>query len=169
MIKSQVSIEFLVTTTVFISFVGYLLFNLYNYKTITMDNLNIELVNLELYKISEILINDIGYPSFWNPNNVIRIGLAANISSKNFLNSTKLNYLKNINPSTNNCSNITYYLDSDIVISLNISKIYPVQEIIFNCTSRETLIGNVSLERFAFSSDNSIVNIKIYGRPKRRV
>ncbi|MEM5811408.1 MAG: hypothetical protein QXG91_01560 [Candidatus Aenigmatarchaeota archaeon] len=167
--KSQVSIEFLVTTIAFISFVSYLLFSLYNYKTVTMDNLNIELVSLELYKISEILINDVGYPAFWDPSNFVRIGLAANITSKNFLNSTKLSYLKNINPSTNNCSNITYYLDSDIVISLNISKIYPIQQVIFNCTSHETLIGNVSLERFAFSSDNSIVNIKIYGRPKRTV
>ncbi|MCS7123041.1 MAG: hypothetical protein RMJ17_00475 [Candidatus Aenigmarchaeota archaeon] len=169
MSKSQISIEFLTTTLVFLSLIGYLLFQLYDFKIAAIDSLNVELTNLELYKVSEILIKDSGHPIHWNPNNVKRIGLAAGFHSKNYLNYTKINYLRIINPSTRDCSNITHYLGSDIIVSMNITKIYPTQQVLFNCTTREIRLGNVSFERYAFSDDNSIVEIKIYGRPKRRV
>jgi len=162
--KSQISVEFITTILIFISFASFVLLNMYNFKAQSLYSFRIENTWLETYRASEILINDEGYPSNWDSTNVKRIGLAINNESKNYLNITKISYLKVVNPSNNNCENITKLIGlTKVRISLNITKIYPKKEVLFNCTDPFTKTFNVSVERYVYLSDGNLSSIKVYG------
>lgn len=164
--KAQISYEFIVTILIFIGFFTYVMSQFLSFKVNSEINLNMENINLELFKISEILTKDTGYPSNWNENiaSLKRLGLVLNGSLINILDMNKVNNLTIINPSRNYCYNITKYLDANITISLVIEKIYPTNQLLYNCTDINLRVFNLSIERVAVANDNSLLKIKIYGK-----
>jgi hypothetical protein len=56
-----------------------------------MRELRTETIRSEAYQISELLINDAGYPIDWSLGNVERIGLSSNLNKANLLSMSKIN------------------------------------------------------------------------------
>jgi len=77
--KAQISFaEYLVAIVVFISFVSYFSFQLANFLPAYMNQIKNERVRGEAYQLSELLVNDPGFPINWH-NNIPatkRIGLS---------------------------------------------------------------------------------------------
>lgn len=94
--KSQLSIEYYVSLTIFILFVGYIFFQLILRSPQYMIEVENERLRSESYQISELLINDPGQPINWNQANVKRIGLSSNLNMTNLLSTVKISSLQSI-------------------------------------------------------------------------
>lgn len=94
-LKGQISFaEYLVAVVIFISFVGYFSFQLLNFFPAYLTQIRSERVRSEAYQLSEILVNDPGYPIDWysNPNSIQRIGLSDETQNvTNVISTAKLN------------------------------------------------------------------------------
>jgi len=85
--KGQISFaEYLISIVVFVSFVGYFSFQLLNFVPAYLTQIRNEEARSEAYQLSDILINDPGYPINWQSNTgaIQRIGL--NDASQNLTN-----------------------------------------------------------------------------------
>src|SRR3989344_2339105 len=77
--KGQISFaEYLVAVVVFIAFIGYFSFQLVNFLPAYLGQIRNERVRGEAYQLSELLINDPGFPINWHVNigATRRIGLS---------------------------------------------------------------------------------------------
>jgi hypothetical protein len=88
--KGQISIEYIIALILFIVFVLFFFVQLLNQQPIYMRELRSEIVRSEAYQLSEMLINDAGYPIDWTIANVQRIGLSSNLNKTNFLSKSKI-------------------------------------------------------------------------------
>lgn len=97
-IKGQLSIEYLIVLVIFIIFISYFIVQLQLQKPVYMNEIISERLRSEAYQMSELLINDPGYPIDWEnsiPSDISkikRIGLsnpAANLT--NLLSIEKIN------------------------------------------------------------------------------
>jgi len=76
--KSQLSVDFVVTMVIFITFASYLSLQVLYTKPFYINFIKNERLKSELYQLSEVLINDPGYPENWeflDLNAVNRMGL----------------------------------------------------------------------------------------------
>src|SRR4030042_873859 len=94
--KAQLSIEYYVSLTIFILFVGYIFFQLIIRSPQFIVEVQNERLRSESYQISELLINDPGEPIVWNQANVKRIGLSSNLNETNLLSNEKISALQSI-------------------------------------------------------------------------
>jgi hypothetical protein len=88
--KLQVSFEQLISLSLFIFSVIFLINQLISYYLIYINKIEKQTLLLEAYQVSELLVNDVGQPANWNINNVRRIGLL----SENLNKTNVLSYLK---------------------------------------------------------------------------
>ena len=91
--KGQISIDYIIAIVIFIFFVIYFLFEITNIVPKFIGQIEEQEIRSKAYQISEILINDPGYPENWNffkldSEYIQRIGLS-NIQA------TKTNYFLN--------------------------------------------------------------------------
>lgn len=159
--KGQISFaEYLVATIVFLSFTAYFAFQLLYFFPTYLTQLREEEIRSEGYQISEILINDPGYPINWqnvvqsNPSAVQRVGL--NDETQNLTNVISTSKLDTFYTQCqgNGYSNIKKWFgtshDFSIIISLiNVTSGDVVS--ILPCQSPTPFVRtiNVSIERFA--------------------
>jgi hypothetical protein len=64
--KGQFSVEYIVSMTIFIGFVTYIIFSIWRFIPNYLSELRNERIRSEAYQISELLINDPGEPMDWN-------------------------------------------------------------------------------------------------------
>jgi len=135
--KGQISfVEFLVTTTVFISFIGYFSFQLINFYPLYLGEIRNERIRSEAYQISEILVDDPGYPMNWNVvGGVQRLGLSD--ETKNKTNVLSLNKITAIGDGTNLCKpgydTVKKWLGSAYDFSIVLTRKIPSEMILINC------------------------------------
>ena len=99
--KGQVSIEYIVSLILFIVFISFFFVQLLNQQPIYMREIRTETIKSEAYQISEMLVNDAGYPIDWilpfgggpQPNAVQRIGFSSNLNKTNLLSKNKINLI----------------------------------------------------------------------------
>lgn len=153
--KAQLSIEYVVSLSLFILFVSYLFFNILNILPLYLNEIRNERIKSEAYQISEILVNDPGEPSDWETKEdweIKRIGLSnENYNKTNLLSVSKINRLKN--ECENDYDKILDWLDTDYQISITMSSKNGAGFETFHCGPSEVTIRtiNVSVRRyFAF-------------------
>ena len=75
--KGQLSVDFLISLTLFVIIASYLSFQLLNIVPYFLREIKLQNLRSELFQISEILLNDPGEPIDWyeNPDLTKRIGL----------------------------------------------------------------------------------------------
>ncbi len=100
--KGQLSFDFYVALVIFLGAVAYVVLQMYQATPATMSSLRGEFVRIEGYQVSELLVNDGGYPNGWgNPtvplSSIRRIGLSdTNRNLTNLVSSEKIQRLKAI-------------------------------------------------------------------------
>jgi len=134
--KAQISfVEYLVAFVIFVTFVGYFSFQILKFIPEYLNQIRSERIRAEAYQISEILINDPGYPSNWNIGNVKRLGLSD--QTKNLTNFLSVNKINAIGDGTNFCKpgydNVKKWLASDYDFSITLTRKSPSEAILINC------------------------------------
>ncbi len=90
--KAQFSLEYYISLLTFVIFVTYLLFQIQVLTPAHLRETKIQILRLEAFQVSELLLNDGGEPSNWHlqPDaNIKRIGLSS-LSSQNLLSVAKI-------------------------------------------------------------------------------
>jgi len=159
--KGQISFaEYLVAIVVFLSFASYFAFQLLYFFPTYLTQLRNEEIRSEAYQISELLINDAGYPINWqsvvqsSPSSVQRIGLNDEMQNVTNLISTPKVYAFNSQCQGSGYSNIKNWLgtgnDFSVIISLINVTSGDVASILTCQTATPTVRAiNVSITRFA--------------------
>ncbi len=89
--KAQLSFEYYISLIIFIVFVTYLFFQLLNYAPNYFNEVKLQRLRSEAYQISELLVNDAGYPDTWDSGDAKRLGLLDQSQNKiNFLSWNKI-------------------------------------------------------------------------------
>ena len=90
--KAQMSVEYYISLTIFILFVGYIFFQLIVLSPQYKLELQTERLRSESYQISELLINDPGEPTDWymDIDTAKRVGLSSNLDKTNLLSEDKI-------------------------------------------------------------------------------
>jgi hypothetical protein len=130
--KAQLSVEYYVSLTIFILFVGYIFFQLILRSPQFITEVENERLRSESYQVSELLINDPGQPIDWNQANVKRIGLSSNLNMTNLLSIEKISSLQSI--CNSDYEKIRKSLGTEYFISIDL----------VNMTSGEKLIACTS-------------------------
>jgi len=132
--KGQFSFEQLISLSIFIVFVTYFFFQFLALRPVYLKEVKSERIRAEAYQISELLINDPGYPVNWNTNPVQtqRIGL-----SDQTLNKVNLLSIYKINELNSQCAGDGYYnvkkwLGSDFDFSIFLAD-KPTGSLKINC------------------------------------
>ena len=88
--KAQLSFDYYFAVITFVIFVSSLFFRLVTFFPLYSDELTNQRLRSEAYQISEILINDVGYPANWNLDvaNAKRLGLSDETRNKTNIIST---------------------------------------------------------------------------------
>jgi hypothetical protein len=104
--KGQFGMEQLISLSVFIVFVVYFFFQFLNLRPTYLNEVKNERIRSEAYQISELLVNDPGYPLNWNANPTLtqRAGLSDETQNK-----TNLLSLNKINAFNSECVGNGYY------------------------------------------------------------
>ncbi|MFH0711460.1 MAG: hypothetical protein V1944_02690 [Candidatus Aenigmatarchaeota archaeon] len=94
--KGQFSVEQIVAMTVFIAFVSYVFFTVFNLVPRYTSEVRAERLRSEAYQISELLINDPGSPANWESSGQpSRLGLSNEIMNvTNLISQSKLSSLR---------------------------------------------------------------------------
>lgn len=103
--KGQFGMEQLISLSIFIAFVVYFFFQFLNLRPTYLNEINNERIRSEAYQISELLVNDPGYPVNWNVNPSLtqRAGLSDETANK-----TNLLSLAKISAFNSQCSSDYY-------------------------------------------------------------
>ena len=113
--KGQLGIDFFISLIVFVAFVSYIFVQVSNFKPIYLSQIKAAILRSEAFQLSEILVNDPGYPLNWNdlPSSQIqRIGLSdSNKNQTNMLFLPKINKLNTECNQQNGFENIQQKLD----------------------------------------------------------
>lgn len=91
--KGQFGIEQLISLSIFITFVAYFFFQFLSLRPAYLKEVKNERIRAEAYQVSELLINDPGYPISWtlDPDQTKRVGLSDESFNKtNLLSSAKI-------------------------------------------------------------------------------
>jgi hypothetical protein len=82
--KGQFGMEQLISLSIFIAFVAYFFFQFLSLRPTYLNEVKNERLRSEAYQISELLVNDPGYPVNWNANPSLtqRAGLSDETANK---------------------------------------------------------------------------------------
>jgi len=115
--KGQLSADFYIALIVFLGFLAYITFQLFQIAPVSSTNLKEESIRIEAYQLSELLINDGGHPSDWETKplaEIKRIGLSDTTkNSANYLSSSKVARFKTICTNFNDIKNLLDIKDSE--------------------------------------------------------
>ncbi|MFH0711220.1 MAG: hypothetical protein V1944_01445 [Candidatus Aenigmatarchaeota archaeon] len=159
--KGQFNIEQIVTMTIFIAFVSYVFFTVFNLVPAYTREVKAETLRSEAYQISELLINDVGSPANWYVSgNPTRLGLSnETVNVTNFLSKQKLTSLssKCFSPNYAGFSEVRQWIGTErqfsiLILSRNCA-IPPV-----DCRPNSTVFRsspvNISVRRYVAFDDN---------------
>lgn len=111
--KGQLSIGFYTALILFIGVLGYLTYQLFQLVPVTTNAIRFETTRIEAYQISEMLVDDGGYPIDWNTHqlpDIKRLGLSDTMQNKtNLISSAKATSFNTI--CTNNYRDVQNLLD----------------------------------------------------------
>lgn len=99
--KGQINVEYIVSLTVYITLATYIAFQLSQQTPVYLRAVREEYVKSETYQLSELLINDVGYPEDWNtlwpssPSDIKRVGLSGGVKT-NLVSVDKIDALDDI-------------------------------------------------------------------------
>lgn len=93
--KGQISfVEYIVSITIFITFSIFFFYSLLSFMPAYLNEIRNERVRSEAYQISELLINDPGYPIDWDLASIKRLGFSDEKFNKtNYLSESKINMI----------------------------------------------------------------------------
>jgi len=115
--KGQLSADFYIALVAFLGFLAYITFQLFQTVPASSENLKEETIRIEAYQLSELLINDAGYPLDWEtkpPAEIKRIGLSDTTQNvANYLSSSKVARFKAICADFNDIKNLLDITDSE--------------------------------------------------------
>ncbi|MBI2005343.1 MAG: hypothetical protein HYS80_01115 [Candidatus Aenigmarchaeota archaeon] len=137
--KAQLSADFYVALLVFLGFLAYITFQLFQIAPASSSDVREESIRIEAYQISELLVNDIGHPLDWEAKSLAeiqRIGLsdsAKNIT--NYLLRAKVDQLKNICETPTGYQDVKNILDIQDEMSITFIEHALPSDIIWACTS----------------------------------
>jgi hypothetical protein len=95
--KTQVGFEQFAALSLFVVSVLFLIYELISYYPNYINEIRRQALLVEAYKISELLINDVGEPANWNSLNVKRIGLLdESLNTTNVVSILKVSYANDI-------------------------------------------------------------------------
>jgi len=152
--KGQVTIEFIISVSVFIGVVVFLAFNIINSITPLHESAVNEIKRSQAYQASELLLFDTGEPKNWDKDNVIRLGLSTGEPYK--ISSEKL---QKLNETCNDYDKLKNLLSigNRSYIAIVVSDMDG--NIIVNC--KKDLKPVFSIERFGVLENNKIVRIYV--------
>jgi len=155
--KGLVTIEFIISVSVFVATVAFLAFNIISSISPLHESSVNEIKRSEAYQISQLLIFDRGEPDNWNENlnNIVRIGLSSEEPYK--ISSDKLQKLNDT------CRDDYEKLKNLLSISNRSYIIIDVNDMNGNniVSCKKDMKPVFSIERFAVLEDNRIVKIII--------
>lgn len=145
--KGQISfVEYLVAFTIFVVFVGYLSIQLLKFVPEYLNQITSERIRSEAYQISEILVNDPGYPIDWTAANVKRLGLSD--ETKNLTNALSLTKINQIGDGINLCKpgydNVRKWLASDYNFTMILTRKSSPEQVLINCRPTTFAVGGTN-------------------------
>ena len=159
--KGQLSIGFYASLVIFLGFLSYVTFQLFQIVPTATSTLKTETTQIEAYQISELLVNDGGDPIDWHTkalSEIKRIGLLDSGQNKtNLLSSSKILQLKTI--CTGNFSNIKTLLD--IQNEASITFVNPITSDKWNCKSTSSEKPSFNITRIVSSDGTSFGEITV--------
>jgi hypothetical protein len=154
--------------TIFVAFVSYVFFTVFNLVPKYTSEVRAERLRSEAYQISELLINDAGSPADWNRTGTpTRLGLSnQDYNITNYLSKSKLAALHN------KCFQPNYAGYSDVAKWIGIDRQFSILVLSRNCpivpvdcrpnasTFRSSPI-NVSIRRFVAFDENCFGELEL--------
>ena len=118
--KGQLSADFYIALIVFLGFLAYITFQLFQTAPASSANVKEETIRLDAYQISELLINDGGHPNDWETKpsltEIKRIGLSDTTKNvANYLSSLKVDRFKTICADFTDIKNLLDIDDSESI------------------------------------------------------
>lgn len=158
--KAQLSIEYYASLTIFILFIGYIFFQLVTLTPQFNTELQNERLRSEGYQISELLINDPGYPIDWPTKTVKRLGLSSNLNGTNLLSTEKISSFESL--CNSNYENVRSLIGTEYQVSLNLTDITSGQKLI-DCSPPTPIIKKTkaSISRFVALDSNHIGELEL--------
>lgn len=145
--KGQISfVEYLVAFVIFVVFIGYFSLQIIKYVPEYLNQIRSERVRSEAYQISEILVNDPGYPLSWTVLTVQRLGLSD--ETRNLTNFLSLNKINAIGDGTNLCKpgydNVKKWLASEFDFSITLTRKSPSEIVLIDCRPSVTAVRAIN-------------------------
>lgn len=159
--KGQLAADFYVALIIFIGFLAYITFQLFQIVPASSSNLDTESVRIEAYQLSELLVNDGGHPNDWYDTikypsvaDIKRIGLSDSAKDiTNYLSTPKINRFKSL---CSNFNDIKALLDITDEAGFTIIEHKPAGDDVFDsCKSAEAKRESFSVSRTAFIAGTS--------------
>ena len=122
--KGQLSVDFFVALIFFLGFVTYIIFQLFKVGPVNDANIKEEAIRIEAYQLSELLVNNPGYPLDWEIkpllSDIKRIGLSDSTANQaNYLASQKISKLNSICNTPTGYNDVRNILDVKDEISIS--------------------------------------------------
>ena len=159
--KGQLAADFYVALIIFTGFLAYITFQLFQIVPASSSNLDTESARIEAYQLSELLVNDGGYPSDWHDTtkypsvtDIKRIGLSDSTKDiTNYLSSPKITRFKSL---CSNFNDIKALLDITDEAGFTIIEHRPAGDDVFNsCKSAQAKKESFSVSRTVFIDGTS--------------
>ncbi len=155
--KGQLSVEFYASLIIFLGFIVYIILQLVQVAPQNSRIADDEIIKIESYQISEILVNDGGHPVDWHDavkypdlTNIKRIGLSNSVKNiANLLDPLKIQRLKTICSNFNDVKNI---LDVKEDFSIAIIEYNPAGDSVYVCSS-----STISSKRTSFTTSRTVL------------
>lgn len=161
--KGQFSVDYYVSIILFVLFVVYILFQLTRFLPTYIDEIKDQRIRTEAYQISELLINDPGYPGDWENlgesqrADIKRIGLSNTTQNKtNLISVKKINSLNSLCGSVNGYNILRGAIGTDYQLSIILVD-KTTGGILVNCIPPEQLVRatRVDFRRIVSTGQNS--------------
>jgi hypothetical protein len=157
--RGQVSIEYLIALSIFISLITYIYFQYIGNISPFLEDVIKEEKRAEVFQIADILVNDPGEPVNWDNNNVKRVGLAN--ESTNMTNWIKLSKIDSM---SSVCSNINKLLAIERPFNVMVFDVNPstgVRTELAKCMSSSLRFDqiNATVRRYAVYDGGKIAEI----------
>ncbi|MFN6992552.1 MAG: hypothetical protein ACK4MM_07535 [Fervidobacterium sp.] len=161
--KAQLSIEYLVAFSLFISLIGYIYLQYTRNIPYFVEEVKKEDIRATAFQISELLINDYGEPENWDTlaiDQIKRIGLSDNVARQgNFISKNKIDRLKNECTQFSNIQKWTGFNKPFSILVFEINQNDGSRTpLITDCRSPQTVIEalNATVKRYAAYSDGDV-------------
>lgn len=164
--KAQLSIEYLIAFSLFISIIGYIYLQYTRNIPSFVEEVKKEDIRASAFQLSEMLINDYGEPENWDTlasDQIKRIGLSDNyVRQSNFISKNKINRLRD---ECNQFSNIQKWTGFNKPFSILVFEVNQNDgsriPLITDCRSPQTTVEalNATVRRYVTYRDGNTIKI----------